>query len=212
MFGRFFQRFQQRVERGSAEHMNFVDYIDFITSYRRTVHYVFLYRAYLVHAVVARRVDFNNIHARIFRQLPANFTFVAGRTVFRRKAVDRFGKNFRAGSFTRSSRPREKVSVPHRVGLNLIRQSPYDMVLPDDFVKRFRSESSVNRRIFHRYKYNPNSLRLQRINSTHMAKIQNNDVLGGKYGYEQRKSKNRQRKSDSSVGLPLRFLRRNNAM
>ena len=56
------QRFQQRVEGIFREHVYLVNEVDFVTPCSRHVFGIFDQLAHIIHAGIARRVDFEQIH------------------------------------------------------------------------------------------------------------------------------------------------------
>ena len=120
VFGRFFERFQKRVESLRREHMHFVDDIDFIFSaYGRILNF-FADFSYVFDLVVGSRVHFEDIEISSVRQSFARSAFAARRAVHGRKAVYRSRENFSCRSFTRSPRSAEQIRVPYPARFYLI--------------------------------------------------------------------------------------------
>ena len=72
MWRRFFERFQQCVERGLGEHVHFVDDVDLETSLRRRVAHVVAQLAHVIDAVVARAIDLDDVEAVARRRSPGS--------------------------------------------------------------------------------------------------------------------------------------------
>ncbi len=62
MFGRFFERFQEGVEGAWRKHVYFVNYVYLEAGSRRANCCVLPQLSYLIYAVIARAVDFQNIN------------------------------------------------------------------------------------------------------------------------------------------------------
>ena len=136
MLGRFFQRFQQRIECRIGEHMNLVDDIHLPGSTRRSVIYA---RDNLftnvIHARSARCVKLIHIRMSALRN---SFTFRAGsirlccRPLFAKK---RLSKDTCHGGFARTTRATEQICVRDFTLLNSVFKGSLNMFLSHHILK-----------------------------------------------------------------------------
>jgi hypothetical protein len=143
------QRFEQRVERGSREHMNFVDDKHAAVELERGVLRALDKVAHVADAVVAGRVDFRNVRSAFRGAQQAGFALAAGFALFGRKAVDRAGEDARRAGFARAARAAEQIGVRRTIRRHLVFQRCGDMILPDDFRKDGGSVLAVERAVGH---------------------------------------------------------------
>jgi hypothetical protein len=116
---RFFQSFQQGVERLLRQHVNLVNDVDFEFTARGVADIV-AKLTYLIDAVVARAVDLKHIETDPLRNLSARIadpTRIDGWPV---NTIHRLGQNAGSGSFACAARADEKVSVSQPLLLNRI--------------------------------------------------------------------------------------------
>ena len=143
-FGRFFQRFQKRVERLLRQHMDFVDDVYFKTGGRRVVTRRFNDFAHIVNARVGRRVDFNDVDMAVFRNRPAMFANAArlGRHAafsVRTDTVQRTGDDTRRSRFAHAANAGQDVCLSQTSGVNRIFQRPDKGFLTDQVGKGRRT-------------------------------------------------------------------------
>ncbi len=87
--------------------MHFIDDIDLVFSFRGRIGDLLPDLPDIVHAVVGRRIDLNDIHGRAGRNGPAGCTCPARISILRMLTVDRPGKDLRDGRLSGSSCPAE---------------------------------------------------------------------------------------------------------
>lgn len=108
---RFLERFEKRVERSRAEHVHFVDEVDFEFPARGRVGGALSEVADIVHPVVAGPVDFDHIQAVAFRDFEASGTLAAGLRSGPGLAVQRLCQNAGGRCFTDASRTDKEVGL-----------------------------------------------------------------------------------------------------
>ena len=123
--------------------MNFINNINLIVSFRRRIGHLVNNFPNIVHTVIGRRIDFDDVHTDAGRNGLTGRALSAGTAVYGMLTVHRSGKNLGDGCFSRSSRPAEKVRVPDPPCLNLISQRRYNMFLPFYILKAIRPEFPV---------------------------------------------------------------------
>ena len=129
--------------------MHLVDDVHFIISLCGTVGHLFPDFPDVVHTVVGRRVNLDNIHGRTFVNGPACGTLVAGTPVYRMLTVYRFCQNFGNRGFTGTSGSAEKIRMSDSISFYLIFQRCYNMFLPFYVFKVLRAEFTVKSCIAH---------------------------------------------------------------
>lgn len=112
--GRFFQRFEQGVERAGGEHMHFVHDIDAVAAVLRGILNLFAQVADFVHAVIGSGVDFHDVQAVFRRQRQARLALPARVSVPWGQAVDRAGEYFRAGGLAVPRLPQNRYACATR--------------------------------------------------------------------------------------------------
>ena len=97
--------------------MDLINDIDAVFADRRCKICLFPQLAYIFNAVVAGGVNFRNVEQRTLLNPCTGGAFQARRAVFLRVlAVDCHGKNFGAGSFTRSAGTGKEIGMTHPAG------------------------------------------------------------------------------------------------
>ncbi len=147
---RLLERFQKRVERAGRQHMHLVDDIDLVFRQRRRIFDLFAQIADFVHAVVARRVDFNHVHAVFRLQRAADLAFAARIAILGVQAVDRAGEHLGSGRFAGAARAAEQIRVRDMTADDLPAQRARDRILPADFRKRARAPCAIQNLIAHK--------------------------------------------------------------
>ena len=135
---RFFQSFQQRVERLLCQHVNLVNDIDLKFAARREADIVAKF-ANLIDAIVARAVDLEHIEIDSLRYFSAGITDSArmdGRTV---DTVHGLGQNPGSRSFACAAGADKKVSVSQSLLLNRILQGANNVILAENIVENLGS-------------------------------------------------------------------------
>ena len=110
--------------------MNFINNIDFVFPELRRIFYRIAQIPDLVHPVVARRVDLDNIQGFFVIHPKAVIALSAWISVFRIQAVDCFRKDFCRGSFSCAPGSAEKIGVSDPLGDHLIPQRFDNRLLP----------------------------------------------------------------------------------
>ena len=149
--GRFFQGFQQRIERSYGEHMHLVDDVNLIFSLCRRVGHLIHNFPDVVHTVVGCRVDFNHVHAGARRDGAAASALPTGRAVHRMLTVDGFRKNFRYGCLSCSSCSAEQIGMSDSLSRYLVLQCRNNVVLSLNVLKTLRAKFTVKSCIRHIY-------------------------------------------------------------
>ena len=147
--GRLFQRLEQRVERALREHVHLVDDIHAIAPRLRRVFHLFAQIADLVHAVVAGRVDFQNIEAVFLCQRPAGVARAAGIAVLRVFAVDRAREHLCRRGFARAARAAEQIRMRNASARDLAAQRFDHSLLPHKILEPRRTIAAIQRLIAH---------------------------------------------------------------
>ena len=119
IFRRLFQCFKKRVKRSYRQHMYFINNINLIFSFCRTVRHLFPNLTDIINAVIRRRVNLNHIHSTCRDRL-THLALTARTAVNRMLTVYRFRKYFRNRCFSRTSCTAEKICMSDTVCLNLI--------------------------------------------------------------------------------------------
>ena len=147
--GRLLQRLEQRVERALGKHVHLVDDVDAVAARLRRILHLLAQVADLVHAVVARRVDLQDVQAALGgkrsarRALPARLAAVRIFTVHR--AREHLGRR----GLARAARAAEQIRVRDASAHHLAAQRSDDGLLPHKVVKPRRTIAAVQRLITH---------------------------------------------------------------
>ena len=129
--------------------MHLVDDIHAIAPRLRRVFHLFAQIADLVHAVVAGRVDFQNIEAVFLRQRPAGAARAAGIAVLRVFAVDRAREHLRRRGFARAARAAEQIRMRDAPARDLAAQRFDHSLLPHKILEPRRTIAAIQRLIAH---------------------------------------------------------------
>ena len=138
-FRRFFDDFEQRVERVFGELVNFVDDVNFVAALHRRVVAFLADLLRVVDATIRRGVNFGNVRTRALRDGAANRIVLRRGNARSACAVERFRENARGRCLARAARPDEKIRMPDAPGRDRVFQRANDVFLPDDFVKLLRT-------------------------------------------------------------------------
>ena len=95
----------------AAEHVHLVDQVDFIRSARRGIGGIVPQFTNVIDPIVARAVDFKDVQAAAFGNLPARIAFAARNGSRTLRAIQRLGEDARCGSLADSARTDEKIRL-----------------------------------------------------------------------------------------------------
>ena len=139
VLGRFFQRFQQRVEGRPGQHVDFVDDVDLVPRPARSHADVGSQRSDFVDAAVGRAVDLD--HVDVFSRIDGlgNVGRVVGAGRRAGGIVERLGKDPRRAGLADSASSREQVRMTDAVGLDRVFQRSPDVFLADQFIESPRA-------------------------------------------------------------------------
>ena len=136
---RLLENFQQGIERRRGQHVHLVDDVHALFDRDGRKHGLLAQLADVIHAVIGRGVDLDNVHDAAVLDAEAGRALPAGVAVFRVLAVERLGEDLGAGRLARAARSDEKIRVrgPAR-GYLIFKRFRY-VLLPDDLVKGLRT-------------------------------------------------------------------------
>ena len=146
---RLLQRLEQRVERARREHVHLVDDVDAVAAHLRRVLHLLAQVADLIDAVVARRVDLQDVKAALLRERAARRALPAGIAVFRVLAVHRAGEHLRRGRLARAARAAEQIRMRDAPAHHLRAQRLDHCLLSHKILKPRRTVAAVQRLIAH---------------------------------------------------------------
>ena len=138
MLRRFLHGFQQHVPRRFAEHVNFVDDVDFVPAADRTGQRVVGQFPHVSGGVSAGGIHLHHIQTAFGGDFPATCAFAARLAVFRMLAIQRFGENPRQRGLADAPGPDKQVCVRGPPAADRIFQRPDHMPLPDHVGKSLR--------------------------------------------------------------------------
>ena len=133
---RLLQRLEQRIEGPGGEHVHLVDVVDLVPAAGGGVFDVVAQLAHLLHAVVARAVDLQHVHAATFGDLQAQLVLgvkVDARPVL---AAQGLGKDTRRGGLAGATRPHKEVGMRQTLLGDGIAQRAHDVFLAEHIGKR----------------------------------------------------------------------------
>jgi len=136
VLGGFLQNFQQSVERGDGEHMDFVDDVYALFHMGGGVDSLVPQGADLIDAVVGGGVQLQHVQEAAVFNAEAGGTLAAGVAVLGMLAVDGLGQDFGAGGLAGAAGAGEQVGVGRAALCHLPAQSLGDMGLAYDIGKR----------------------------------------------------------------------------
>ena len=148
---RFLERFEERIEGCSGEHVDFVDDVNLEMSFARRVADVVAQLADLFDPVVTRAIDFEDIEAITGRDFLAAIANPARADSWSLHTVKCLRQDAGGGGFTDPSRTDKKVGMGEAILLDCILKSAGDMRLADEVVKRLRSIFTSKNLITHRW-------------------------------------------------------------
>ena len=148
---RLFQRFQKSIECPCRKHMHLVNDIHFVFTFCRTVSYFLTDLTDIIHPVVGSGINLDHIHRCACLNGFAHLAFVARTSVNRMFTVHSLRQNLCHCGLTGTTRTAEKIRVSDTIGIDLVRQRRYNMVLPFDICKIIGPEFSVQGSIAHEY-------------------------------------------------------------
>ena len=97
----------------------------------------------IVHAVIGRSIDLDDIHDASVLDAEAGRALAAGIAVHGVLAVERLGKYLRAGRFARAARSDEQIRVRGATCRYLIFKRFRYVLLPDDLIKGLRPPLTI---------------------------------------------------------------------
>ena len=154
MAGRFFQRFQQRVEGAFTEHMDFVDDVDLEAAAGRAIAGVVHDLADVVDAGIAGGVDFDHVEIIAAGDGQAGIAFAAGRGRggIKLLTIQGFGQDSGGAGLTGASGAAKKIGVGDPAGFDCALERLRNVLLADKFVEIggpiFPGEDGVRHIIF----------------------------------------------------------------
>ena len=141
---RFFKGLQQSIERRCREHMYLINDVDLVAPFRRRVFDLSDQLPHLFDAAVGCRVDLDHIHRIARSDRRTGRALSAGAAILcRMLTVDGSGKNPRHRRLSRAARAGKQIRVPDTVCMQLVFQSPDDMLLPLYIIKGVRAVPPV---------------------------------------------------------------------
>ena len=123
--------------------MHLVDDIHALFDRDRRKHGLLAQLADVIHAVIGRSVDLDNVHDAAVLDAEAGGALAAGIAVHGVLAVERLGKYLRAGGLARAARSDEQIRVRGAACRYLIFKRFRYVLLPDDLVKGLRPPLSI---------------------------------------------------------------------
>ena len=111
MVGWLFEGFEQRIERRSRQHVHFVDDVHLVATRHRGVLGVIAKLANIVHRVIRRTVDLDDIHAASLEHVCTRGTLVAWLMVCAIGAIQRSRENACARGLPHTTRPRKHIGM-----------------------------------------------------------------------------------------------------
>ena len=116
--GRLFQGFEQRVKGAVGEHMHLVHDIHTVFQRRRGIYHLVADITDVFHAVVGRRIHFENVGRRTRIDGSASKALPTWISVLRVLTVYRFCQNFGTRGLSRPSRAAKKIGVAEGGGIH----------------------------------------------------------------------------------------------
>ena len=141
---RLFQRFQQRIEGGRREHMDFVDYVNLVSSFAGGEVDLLPQIANVVHAGVGGSVNFNQVQETSLANGCTAMALVArpfGQVGI--GAVDAFCQEAGRGGLAGATGAAEQISVTNPVGGRGLTQRAGNMLLSYHIIKPGRTPFAV---------------------------------------------------------------------
>ena len=129
--------------------MRLVNDIYFVPPFCRRVLDLLYDPADIIYAGIGCSIDLHHIHEIACHDRLAVFAFVAGFSIHRMQAVDRFGKDFCHAGLAGSSGSGEQIGMPRTVIFDLVCKSQNHVVLSLHLTKSLRSEFSVQSHVRH---------------------------------------------------------------
>ena len=132
--------------------MHLVDDVDAIAPALRRILDLLAQVADLIHAVVGRRVDLDDVQAVFRLQRLAGGARAAGLPALGPLAVDGPGEHLGRRGLARAAAAAEQIGVGDAAGLHLIAQRGDDVFLPDEVVEARGTPLTIERLIRHMHK------------------------------------------------------------
>ncbi|MNE00325.1 hypothetical protein D3C80_927320 [compost metagenome] len=146
---RLFQRFQQRIEAVTREHVHFVNQVNLEAAAGGCVLDVIQQIAGIFHLGSGRGVDLDQINKAPLLNLAAVVALTARRGGDAGFTVQAFGQQARNGGFTHAARAREQIGVMNPPQREAVSQRSQDMFLSDNICKRLRAPLTGKNLIAH---------------------------------------------------------------
>ena len=147
---RLLQDLQQRIERRSRQHVDFIDDENLVTIPGRRIPCVLTQLADIVDAGIGGGVDLEHIHALARGDLKTGRALITRCYSRSLKAIQTFGKDSGGGCLANSTRSRKQIGMPDAVHLDGILEGLNDRLLTNDILEYLRPELSGNDLILHR--------------------------------------------------------------
>ena len=135
MFGRLFQRLEQRIGRFLRQHVHLVDDVNFEAPLRRRVTDVVAQLSHVIDPTIARCVQLNDIEAVSARDLPTIIAFATWRHCRPVDAIERFCQDARRRGFSGPARPDKKIGVSQTILFDRILECAGNVCLPNNIVE-----------------------------------------------------------------------------
>ena len=137
---RFFQRFQQRVERRLRQHVDFVDDVDLVTGRYGGIAHALDDLAHIINAGVGRGVHFHNVHMAAGRDGNAGLAHPArvdrrAAVAIRPDAVQCFRNDARSGGLAHPAHAGQQPGLRQSATRNGVAQRLHHRRLPEQRIK-----------------------------------------------------------------------------
>ena len=155
MFGRLFQRFQQRVEGAGGKHVNFVDDVDFVACRGRAVAHGIDDFANVVHAGPAGSVHFQHVDVTPFHDADTVFALPAGLCCggalpIRTNTIHPLGDDPCGGGFASAANTGHDKGLSNTISLKRVFQRAHHGILPHQIGEGFRAVLTRKDAVFRR--------------------------------------------------------------
>lgn len=137
VFGGFFEGFEEGVEGGVGEHVDFIDVVDFELTAGGGEFYRFAEFADLFDAIVGGAIDFEDVEGAAFGDFAADIGIRVEVNFGAVLAVEGFGEDACRRGFAGAARAHEEIGAGEAVLLDGVAECFYDMVLAEDIGEGF---------------------------------------------------------------------------
>jgi len=142
---RLLERLEQRVEGRIAQHVHFVNDVDFVAAFTGPEAHLLAQLADVVYAVVAGRVDLDQVEHAPFVDGDAGGALVAGALLFGGGAVEGLGQDAGGAGLACATRSGEEIRMRDAVLTQGVAQGLHDMLLPDHLVEGLAAPLAIQR-------------------------------------------------------------------